>query len=505
MSDPTNVPPNSTDPGSPAAGHDGAGDRDEAGASVAERLHDFVSSARWFGGKGRPFTVGTLRRQGDLGGTGSADDPYVALDLVTIDYDDGDQELYQVPLACYRDRQERLDHAFIGWWDVPGLGAPGQADSGWAHVYDAPHDRVALRAWLVAFERARDNAVDPANALAFHRLPGHDLDVDARGSLFSGEQSNSSVMYGEDALMKIFRKVTPGVNPDVQIHDVLTRTGSDHVAALYGWLDVVDDTEDSVIQLAMLQQFLRTASDGSDLAQASVRNLFAEADLHADEVGGDFAGESARLGVALAETHGTLAEHFPVEVRRGEATAALAAAMNRRLDSALEIVPELAAHADTLRAQFAAVGALAEVPVQRIHGDLHLGQTLRTTKGWKIVDFEGEPAKPLSERLLPDSVWRDVAGMLRSFDYAPRVVARSLESPDPSIAEQRDYRAEEWAAHNRRVFLAAYAGRDLTSDESTLLTAYVADKAVYEAVYETRNRPSWVGIPLAAIARIGAA
>ena len=146
---------------------------------------------------------------------------------------------------------------------------------------------------------------------------------------------------------------------------MLTEAGSTHVAALYGWLDLVDDEADgtdSTIQLAMLQQFLRTASDGWDLALASVRNLFAEADLHADEVGGDFAGEAARLGVALAEVHADLAEHFPVEQRDGAALDALAAAMEGRLDAALDVVPDLAPHAAGLRETF---GRLRDLDADR--------------------------------------------------------------------------------------------------------------------------------------------
>ncbi|MDT9595153.1 hypothetical protein RDV89_18845 [Nocardioides zeae] len=484
--------------------------------SPAERLADLLERSRWFGGKGRPFSVTGTRRAGTFGGSGADDDPFVAIELVEVTYTDGTDdaasgepatELYQVPLAVYLDRQERLDHAFVGWWDVDGIGTGSTGPTGptWAHVYDAAHDRVALHAWLEAFSRAGDGAVDAGSALAFHRLPGHELDLEARASLFSGEQSNSSVMFGDVALMKIFRKVTPGVNPDVQVHEVLTSTGSHHVAELYGWLDVLDETSDAVIQLAMLQEFLRTASDGWDLAQASVRNLFAQEDLHADEVGGDFAAEAARLGTALAEVHATLAEHFPVEARSGSEVGDLAAAMDARLAAAIAVNGDLEQYAPGLRTRFAAVAALGDVPVQRVHGDLHLGQTLRTTSGWKIVDFEGEPAKPLHDRLLPDSVWRDVAGMLRSFDYAPRVVARTLEAPDQETWDQRYARAEEWAAHNRAAFLRAYAGRDLEPAEETLLAAYVADKAVYETVYETRNRPGWVDIPLAALARIGGA
>ncbi len=253
----------------------------------------------------------------------------------------------------------------------------------------------------------------------------------------------------------------------------------------------------------MLQQFLRTATDGWDSALASVRNLFAEADLHADEVGGDFAAEAARLGESLAEVHLSLAAHFPTHVRTPDQQAELAAAMASRLDAALDVVPDLAPYAAGLRARYAAVAHLAGVEVQQIHGDLHLGQTLRTVKGWKIVDFEGEPAKPLAERVLPDSAWRDVAGMLRSFDYAPRVAERTVaQGADDTGAEQRSFRAAEWADRNCEAFLSAYAGRDLTDDEQALLDAYVADKAVYEAVYEARNRPAWVPVPLTAIERL---
>ena len=106
------------------------------------------------------------------------------------------------------------------------------------------------------------------------------------------------------------------------------------------------------------------------------------------------------------------------------------------------------------------------------------------------------------ERSQPDSVWRDVAGMLRSFDYAPRAVEMTLGTDDADEAAQRSFRAGEWAERNCESFLASYAGRELTDDERTQLTAYLADKAVYETVYEARNRPAWLGIPLAAIARL---
>ena len=465
-------------------------------AQPRDLLAAFVGEARWFGGKGRSFSITGGRRLGEVPGH-VPDGPRVAIDLVTLSYEDGgENEYYQLPLAFYAERQDRLEHALIGTWP--------DADFGTCHVYDALHDREAMACWLRSFD-----APPEGGPLRFHRLPGHQLDLESHSTLFSGEQSNSSVAFGDDSLMKVFRKITPGVNPDIAIHDVLTRAGSNHVPALYGWLETPSvDSEgeptDAVLQLAMLQQFLRTATDGWDIALASVRNLFAEADLHADEVGGDFAGEAARLGVALAETHASLAEHFPVEERSAGDVRALADAMRQRLDEALDVVPELAPYTSDLQRTYDALAALEGVRVQRIHGDLHLGQTLRTVRGWKIVDFEGEPAKPLADRMLPDSPWRDVAGMLRSFDYAPRVVQRTWAGDgEDGGAEQRAYRAAEWSERNRSAFLAAYAGRELTDDEQTLLAAYVADKAVYEAVYEARNRPTWVAIPLEALARIG--
>lgn len=459
---------------------------------------DYVMRTRWFGGKGRPFDVSAIRRVGDLPGR-DENDPRVILHLVELTYGDeeGGTELYQVPLVFYTEAETRLDHAFLGWWEEP--------DDGWVHAYDALHDKEAMACWLRSFVAAEPTGSSTdESGLTFHRLPGHVLDTDVHSTLFSGEQSNSSVLFGEDSLMKLFRKVTPGENPDIEIHAELTRAGSEHVADLYGWVEWRDPDSGDVFQLAMLQQFLRTATDGWDLALSSVRDLFAEADLHAHEVGGDFSGEATRLGEALREVHESLAERFPAEDRGPDAARELAAAMGRRLDAALGVVPGLAPHADALRATYARVAELPRLAVQRVHGDLHLGQTLRTAVGWKIVDFEGEPVKPLAERRLPDSPWRDVAGMLRSFDYAPHVVARQVEE-DPDGHTQREYRTDEWAHRNRNHFLVAYAGGEPSAEQQVLLDAYVADKAVYETVYETRNRPTWVAIPLDAIARIGAA
>jgi maltokinase len=191
---------------------------------------------------------------------------------------------------------------------------------------------------------------------------------------------------------------------------------------------------------------------------------------------------------------------LPSRVADAEENAATAKQMHERLDAALEVVPELAPYAEDLRSAYDALAALpAGVPVQRIHGDFHLGQVLRTDAGWVLIDFEGEPARPLSERVALMSPLRDVAGMLRSFDYA----AQHLLAEQPTVPAL-EYRAGEWAQRNRDAFCAGYAhaaGRDPRED-GVLLRAFELDKAVYEVVYEARNRPTWLPIPLGSIERL---
>lgn len=465
----------------------------------AALLEDYLVRTRWFGGKGRPFRVERSHALAEL--TGHSEGPLVTVYLVTVAYDDdeGGSEIYQVPLAAYERPQERLSHAFVGMTDD---------ERGAQHLYDAVHDADAMALWLDAFVAAEANGEADGGGLRFRRVAGGaHLDSALRSSPLSGEQSNSSVRFDDTAIMKVFRKVTAGVNPDVEIHDELTRGGSEHIAALYGWVEA--DVDGDVVHLAMLQEFLRTATDGFELATGSIRTLLADPGQDLIGSGGDFAGEAARLGAALAEVHAMLRDRFAAERRDAAAAGALADTMTERLDRALLTVPELAPYADRLRAVYAAVAHVGGLDVQRVHGDLHLGQTLRTSHGWRIVDFEGEPSRPIAERALPDSPWRDVAGMLRSFDYATGVVAVSASGSSDEDDTRRVELARQWADRARASFVEAYLvalGED--DDESAsaarrvLLDAYVADKAVYEVVYEKRNRPAWVSIPLAAVAEV---
>ncbi|RJK98187.1 maltokinase N-terminal cap-like domain-containing protein [Vallicoccus soli] len=456
---------------------------DPAVRPSVEALTAFLPAQRWFAGKSRQWEVtGTT--------TVAALDERTTLDLVHVRYADGEAETYQLPLVRRDAPVEGLAHVLVE--EVTGGG-------GTTWLYDALHDKEATGLWTggVASGRREDGVV-------FHRVDGGaEVDEDATSIVIGAEQSNTSLVYGGSTIMKVFRKVSFGLNPDIEIHEALVRAGSEHVAEILGWVEGrwTDPAsgEAGTGSLAMLQCFLTTATEGWESAKASVRDLYAEGDLHADEVGGDFAGEASRLGEATAQVHQALRETLGTGTLDQDALRALAQGMHERLRRALPEVPGLEEHADALAAAFDDLAALpGGLPVQRVHGDFHLGQTMRTLKGWKLLDFEGEPARPLRERQAMDSPLKDVAGMLRSFDYAARHLL--VDRPEPHL----EYRATEWAERNRDAFCAGYgeaAGRDPRED-GAVLRAFEVDKAVYEAVYEARNRPGWLRIPLSAIERL---
>lgn len=405
---------------------------------------EHLAGARWFGGKGAAASLTALEPLGWYTAPGAT--PAVRSEIATVGYADGRVEHYHL-LAAYRPGP---DAGPLGRADVPGLGG--------CAVSDASTEPDALAAFVAAL------ATRPgAHYLPLAPLPGF---AEAAVWPLGGEQSNTTLCVGPDALLKLFRKVEPGPNLDAEVLEALA---GDQVPVLHGRL-VGAWPAGRTTDLGMMVARVPGARDGWEVATAAC------------VAGEDFAGPAAALGEALREVHVRLREAFGTATRTGDD---LAATMTGRLDRACEHAPALAPHAPAIARAFTALAGHA-FETQRVHGDFHLGQTLTSPAGWTIIDFEGEPAKTAAERREFDSVWRDVAGMLRSFDYA-----RSAH-PDPGSPT-----AVGWATAAREAFLAGYTAGG--SSDAAVLRAYELDKAAYEVVYEVRNRPAWVDIPLRAI------
>ncbi|UZJ25627.1 phosphotransferase [Rhodococcus antarcticus] len=449
------------------------------GTTLEQALAAWLPAQRWFAHKGHDVAAVEVLHREVLADATTDGGPRTEHLLLAVELADGTRPGYQVPLGL----RAELPVALEAWaleGPVDGLVA-----------YDALRDPECIRVLADALAGAHD-----VGALQFRTEDGVVLEPGMGGRVLGAEQSNTSVVLGEHLLLKVFRQVAPGVNPDLELHRALSAVGCSSIAPVRAWLQ--GELGGETTTLAMAQDFATNAADGWSMALTSVRDLLSEADLHAEEVGTDFAGEAERLGRSVAEVHQVLATALGSAPRA--AGTSPVPAMLARLDAAVAVVPELAELAPAAHALLSAAAEVAvDDEVQRIHGDLHLGQVLRTPAGWLLIDFEGEPAKTLAERREADSTLRDVAGMLRSFDYAAH---QQLHDTAPN--NQLEFRAKEWAARNTDAFCAGYAeqsGAD-PRDQLVLLRAYELDKAVYEAVYEARNRPTWLDIPLKAVARL---
>ncbi|MFF9100018.1 maltokinase [Streptomyces rubrogriseus] len=442
-------------------------------ASLDPLLREWLPRQRWFAGKGRPVTGFSLVAATEL----LPADSRLGLHHVLVRAhqrhtpagggarEPGD--CYQLLIGTREALPPRLAPALIG--HVTEGPAAGRT------AYDALYDTRPAEVLLEALRtRAR------IGGLRFERAPDDGIRAGLVPRLMTAEQSNSSVVYGDTFILKLLRRIVPGVNPDLELPLALAREGCPRVPAPAGWM--VADLAGRSWVLGVLQPYLQGATDGWELALRELAK------------GEDFAAEARALGRATAEVHTALARALPT-VTLGHAQARqLADGMIERLEAAARAVPLLRSYAPGLRTAFTALADLASEgrtwSAQRVHGDLHLGQCLRSPDGeWSLIDFEGEPAKPLAERRLPQPAVRDVAGMLRSFDYA---------------AHSADVRVPGWAESCRAAYCTGYAeagGHDPRTDP-VLLRAYETDKAVYEVLYEARHRPDWLEVPLAAVRRL---
>jgi predicted trehalose synthase len=455
--------------------------------SKLELLTTWLPQQRWYAAKGR---TPVLRRLGGF----RLDDPagQVGIEVMVVADDSGPQPVvYQVPLTYRGAPLSGSEHALVGTTEHGVLGTR------W--VYDGPHDEVFVAQLLALIEGQVEAQAQSESDTPDHTVTGHSVDSEvvrlASSAVLRGEQSNTSVVCkvvdtdGEPAkpvIAKVFRSLHPGENPDVVVQSALTEAGSTQVPHTVGSVagEWVDPTSGERVRghLVFAQRFLPGVEDAWRVA------------LHAATAGEDFTESARELGEATAHIHVSLAATLGTVAAGDDAKADLLRIIRSRYDAAVAEVSTLAVHEEVVAASLDDLLARPWPDLQRVHGDYHLGQVLRTPDGWVAVDFEGEPLRPLHERVGPDLALRDVAGMLRSLDY----VGGSVELGDP------DRSARDWVAACRAAFLEGYAGVTHLDPVQTgpVLRALELDKALYEVIYEVRNRPSWLGIPMAAIDRL---
>jgi predicted trehalose synthase len=463
------------------------------GASIVPSKVELVTAwmprQRWYAGKGHDpvlHRVGGFRFEDPEGEVGVET-------LLLADTAARPPVVYQIPLTYRGAPLEGAEQALLGSMEHSVLGTR------W--VYDGPHDPVYVSTLVDTILGSAPSDVAQAsqgsNELAVGHSTGRFAGVVEEGKVLVGEQSNTSIICrmrtpeggpAEPLIVKVFRTLQDGDNPDVIVQSALTDAGSTAVPLAIGhlsgtWDSPVAGEPEQHGHLAFAQEFIPGVDDAWRVA------------IVAAATGTDFTARARDLGAVTARIHASLAQSLGTEDATEQARQDLVASMHERYAAAVALVPELAEHHDRITAVLDSVLGVEWPALQRVHGDYHLGQVLDVPeRGWVALDFEGEPLRPLAERVRPDLTARDVAGMLRSFDYA----AGSVHLADELIDASR------WAASCRAAFLEGYASVAGESDDTTrvLTRALELDKALYEVVYEARNRPSWLPIPLTAVHRL---
>jgi maltokinase len=484
----------------------------EHGLEGCERaLGAYIARQRWAGAHGRTLESIAVVDAAVV----SPAAPVLLHTLTAVTYADGGTVRYVLPLGI-RDAgdalAERAPEFVIPWVEArrPIL------------LYDAVGDAAYIE-WLL--EAIREERVLETSSGTVRCSCPNPLALDT-GSLSSirplrVEQSNTSVQVGDALFLKHLRRVEPGPSQELEMTDALAASGFTHIAPLLGRAVWAAGTEPPS-PLVLIQQFLHNSSEGWALAMTSLRDLYATAEgmgaadaverrAAVDDQDAAFLAESMRLGRVVAELHlalGDAGAAMATAPLTPPTLSAWATAMTDELDSLLGR-PD--ASLDPLRAVRERVVARFEdmrgLPsgglLTRVHGDLHLGQVLRVGTGWVVLDFEGEPDRTPEQRRELSTPLRDVAAMLRSFDYAAAAAIAERAAPDSDEARALFGFGDAWADANRDAFWSAYleaVGSDPLLPEPgpalVIRRAFEVQKAVYEIGYELGHRPTWVEIPL---------
>jgi trehalose synthase-fused probable maltokinase len=440
------------------------------------------------------------------------------------------------------------------WTDPAGRAEPILAhatEHGEVRVYEALHDRRVAGAVLDLILSERTVAGLNGRFSGCTTREAGDRSVRGPARAMGAEQSNTSIVFGTEYVLKVFRKLEAGIIPDLEISRYLVeQAGFRQIPALAGWIEY-EGADGARSSVAALFRYVANSGDAWSVALKGMERFLGAASRSAADpdtptgqdalrrMAGDFLPAVRRLGETTARMHLALASPTddaafapePVghdDVRRWadgyrRQVDTVLGDLSRRLDVLPGFFPrdvhgQLSAvvrAAGDLRLHGEALEVLADAGTVkvRIHGDYHLGQVLRGTRqapegeGWYPIDFEGEPARPLEERRAKFSVLRDVAGMLRSFDYCVRVALSEFRAEDLRVRMRVETWAEAWRTEVRRLFLQGY--RETIGDSPVVphdeaafqraLAVFELEKAVYELGYEMNNRPDWIRVPLAGI------